>query len=386
MIKLFKAMGLPILRSYLAWVLGCISVVVSLSFHIAAQTPTPTPQPDDDVIEIETELIDIPVTVADRNGKYVIGLKKENFIVLEDGKSQEISEFSSTNVPFEIVLLLDTSGSARDDLELIRRSARVFIDSLRPGDRLGIAAYNSEVSGTQRVAVTEILAPLSADKTRLRAALDKISTSNATPFYDSLISVTQKMFPDDEKGNAVKRRALVMLTDGVDSSSTATFSTARNLVLDRGIAGFVVRVDTRPFFEQELLGDCSTSMRFSPSQIKRYYDSLSKSPRLERVTDICKMGDFERLDISKRLYEIADAEMEHLAQISGGAVFKAESLADARDAFNSVADTIGKIYSIGYYSTNDTKDGKFRRITVRLKGVEGDFVIRSREGYAAKPN
>lgn len=352
-----------------------------------AQSPTPTPNVEDNVvIRVDTELINIPVTVTDKYGKPVPDLKRHNFVVLEDGKSQEISDFSSVNVPFEIMLLLDTSGSAREDLERIKQSAKVFLESLRPGDKLGIAAYTTVSDNGKVAASTEILSPVTNDRSKILAALERIATSNGTPYYDSLLEVTKRSFPDSSMDSQIRRRALVVLSDGVDSTSNIDFLSARNFILSRGIASFIIRVDTRPYFEENLLGDCSTAIRFSQAQIKRYYDSLSKNSRMERVTDQCKLGDFERLDISKRLYEIADAEMEHLAKITGGYVFPAESLTDARRAFDRVAETIGKTYTIGYYSTNNLKDGKFRKITVSIKGVEGDLVIRSREGYTAKPN
>lgn len=365
------------------------AVVVMTCLELTAQTPTPLPDPSpdnekEDVIKVSTELVQVPVTVTDRNGKPIGNLKKENFIVFEDGKSQDISEFSSINVPFEIVLLLDTSGSARDELDAIRNSARVFINSLRPGDKLAIVAYATKTVGSERLAATEVVAPLSDNRSLLASALSRIGTSNGTPFYDSLIFSAQNVFPD-AKEQTVKRRALVALTDGVDSTSKTDFLAARTVIFNKAITSFVIRVNSRPFFEDNLLGDCSTAIRFSQAQIKRYYDSITSSSRLERVFDICKMGDFERLDISKRLYEIADAEIEHLTKVSGGKVFATETLADSKPAFDQVADSIGKIYTVGYYSNNYDSRKKFRTITVKLNGLDGDYIIRSREGYTVKP-
>jgi Ca-activated chloride channel family protein len=104
---------------------------------------------------------------------------------------------------------------------------------------------------------------------------------------------------------------------------------------------------------------------------------------MERTDDFCKLGDFERLAVSKKLYEIADLEMSTLAKTSGGRVFPVSDLSEARSAFRSVAEEIGTKYSLGYYSTNDKRDGTYRKIKVELKGVPPGSVVRAREGYTA---
>ena len=107
---------------------------------------------------------------------------------------------------------------------------------------------------------------------------------------------------------------------------------------------------------------------------------------MERTTDFCKLGDFERLAVSKALYELADSEMEGLAKSSGGKVFPVDDLGAARAAFKSVADEIGTKYSLGYYSSNGKRDGTYRKIKVELKGAPAGVVIRAREGYNAPSN
>ena len=103
----------------------------------------------------------------------------------------------------------------------------------------------------------------------------------------------------------------------------------------------------------------------------------------KKVYDFCKIGDFERLAISKLLYQIADNEMQTLAKTSGGKVFQAGSLSESRNAFQKVADEIGTKYSLGYYSNNEKRDGKYRRIKVEFKNLPKGTQIRAREGYNA---
>ncbi len=176
------------------------------------------------------------------------------------------------------------------------------------------------------------------------------------------------------------------LTDGVDSTSVSDFAEAKELLEQSGILCYFINVNTREFFEQNLLGDCQVAIRFSAAQIRRYYRKVSNNPKLETTSDFCQLGDFERLAISKKLYELAGEEMNSLAKVSGGKVFPVGDLGEARVAFKSIADEIGTKYSLGYYSTNDKRDGTFRRIKVEVKGLPAGTQIRAREGYTAPPN
>jgi len=348
---------------------------------------TPTPKPDEDeVIKVDTQLIDVPMVITDKAGKPILNLKQSNFVVYEDGKKQEILDFSTTTAPFEVALLLDTSGSTRADLQLITRAARHFISSLRPGDRVAIIAYNTERRPNYVSPVTEIVETLTDSRPGLASALEKVKTSNGTPYYDSLEQVVQKVFKEAPGERFRGRRALVALTDGVDSTSVSDFESAREVLEQAGIITFFIQVDTRPFFEQNLLGDCETAIRFSQAQIRRYYRQFSKGNNLEQAANFCQLGDFERLAISKKLYEVAAAEMELLAKNSGGKVFPVADLSEARSAFKSVADEVGTKYTLGYYSSNEKRDGTYRRIKVELKGVPPGIQIRAREGYTAPVN
>ena len=345
------------------------------------------PGDKDEVIKVNTQLIEVPVVITDKTGRPLLNLKQNNFSIYEDGKAQEILSFSTTTAPFEVALLLDTSGSTRSDLSLIQHAAENFIDSLRPGDRVAIVAFDQGPKNSSIPAVTEVISPLTDNRAKLREALQRVATSNGTPYYDGLVQIADKIFggppPEEFRG----RRALVALTDGVDSTSVADFDEAEEKLEKDGIISFFIDVNTRPFFEDNLLGDCTSAIRFSQAQIRRYYGSFGAQSTIERTDDFCKLGDFERLAISKKLYEIADSEMGKLAKTSGGKVFPVADLSEARAAFKSVADEIGTKYSLGYYSSNEKRDGSYRKIRVELKGVPAGTTVRAREGYTAQsPN
>ena len=358
----------------------CISLS---SVNFPAQTEK---KDDDEVIRVETQLVDVPLVVTDKTGKPVLNLKQNNFIVYEDGKAQEISEFAATNAPFEVALLLDTSGSTRGDLALIQRAAANFIASLRTGDKVSVISFRTERNETQAFAVSEVLNPLTDDRAKLKTVLDTVKTSNGTPYYDSLLQITEKVFQKPAKDDFRGRRALVALTDGVDSVSVAEFEEVREELEKAGITCYFIQVDTREFFEENLLGDCQNAIRFSTAQIRRYYRVYYPKANVEKTFNFCGLGDFERLAISKGLYELADKQMATLARVSGGRVFQVADLTEARNAFKSVADEIGTKYSLGYYSSNEKRDGTYRKIKVELKGVPAGSQIRAREGYTAPMN
>jgi VWFA-related protein len=363
---------------------GLLAFLVSVS-ALAAFAQEKKPEKEE-VIRVDTQLVDVPVAVTNAAGVPLRGLKQSNFVIYEDGKRQEISDFSAASEPFEIALVLDTSDSARAELPLIQRAAADFIASLRPGDRVALIAYNTERRENQAYAVSEILSPLTGDRRELRAAVDHVTTSNGTPYYNSLLQVAEKVFGRTPTEEFRGRRALVALTDGVDSSSTTDHSRVREELQERGIISFFIRVDTRDYFEENLLGDCQSATRFSTAQIRRYYGSIAAKSGMERTFNFCQLGDFERLAISKRLYEIADLEMNELAKTSGGKVFPVGDFTEARVAFKSVAEEIGTKYTLAYYPTNDKRDGTVRKISVELKGLPAGTKVRAREGYTAPKN
>jgi len=366
----------------------CLVFLLALSFgtKVSGQNKTPAKNEEDEVVRVDTELVDVPVVVTDRAGKPVLNLKQTNFAVFEDGKTQELIDFSATSAPFEVALLLDTSGSTRADLVLIQRAAQSFIDSLRPGDRVSIIAFKTIDDGERRAAAADVIIDLTDNRTALRSALERVSTSNGTPYYDGLVQVVDRIFRSAPKEEFRGRRALVALTDGVDSTSSAGYDDAREGLEQAGIVCYFIEVDTRPFFEEGLLGPCEGATRFSAAQIRRYYRSFGPRSNVEQSSNFCELGDFERLAISKKLYEIADFEMNSIAKRSGGKVFPAGDLTDARNAFKSVAAEIGTKYSLGYYSSNGKRDGSYRKIRVELRGLPLGAAVRAREGYTAPTN
>src|SRR5437870_8465281 len=125
-----------------------------------------------DVVRVETQLVTVPAVVTDRNGHPLTALRAENFVVFEDGKAERLTNFATTETPFEIALLLDTSGSTRAELGLIRDAANAFISALRAGDRVAIVAFNNSATNDSVVATVDVITPLTNDHKVLRSAIN----------------------------------------------------------------------------------------------------------------------------------------------------------------------------------------------------------------------
>jgi VWFA-related protein len=337
-----------------------------------------------DVVRVDTQLVSVPAVVTDSTGRPLSGLRADNFQILEDGQPQTIANFGTTDAPFEIALLLDTSGSTRDDVTLIREAANSFVNALRTGDRVGVVAFNQAQTTQDPIATVEVLSPLTSDRNALTRSIENLGSSNGTPYYDALEKVADVIFhnpPTDQ----VRRRAVVALTDGVDSVSNSDFNSAKLKLSRAGIACYFIQVNTEDFVEDRLMKDCRDDGRLSLSQrqLQRYREIFVPRAKAEDYANFCQMGPFERMSISRNLYNLARKEMNDLAKISGGRTFNATSLADARAAFARVAADIGTLYSLGYYPTNKSRDGKYRSIHLVVKGVKEKAEVRSRDGYYA---
>jgi len=338
-----------------------------------------------DVVRVETQLVSVPAVVTDVNGHPVSGLSQKNFQIYEDGKPQTITNFGTADAPFEIALLLDTSGSTREDIGLIRQAAVSFVEMLRPGDRVAVVAFSSVTQGKDNLPVVEVLEPLTSDRGLLRKAIGNLGASNGTPYYDAMNQISDVVFREPPRDDVRGRRAIVALTDGVDSASASDFNSAKIQLTRAGLACFFVQVNTEDYVEDRLMKDCQDDGRLtlSQKQLQRYRQLFQPKAKPEDYANFCQMGPFERMSISRELYNLARKEMNELARVSGGRSFAAASLSEARAAFGRVAADIGTLYSIGYYPTNKDRDGKYRAIRLEVKGVNGTAQIRARDGYYA---
>ncbi|HVG37690.1 MAG TPA: VWA domain-containing protein [Pyrinomonadaceae bacterium] len=361
--------------------------------------PTVTPNAAEDVddgetVRVETQLVSVPVSVTDRGGRMIGKLRAEDFSLYEDGRLQQITNFMTTDAPFEVALLLDTSGSTRAQLALIRRAANAFLAALRPGDRVSIVAFHTAEEEGNKLAAVEVKTKLTSDRDELRQAVESIGASSGTPFYDALARTVDEVFKEPAAPEMSGRRALVALTDGVDSTSDSDYVEARAALIRAGIACYFVQVSTEDFVEERLMRDCEDdgTLQLSRAQLKRYRKIYAPRADAGDYQDFCRMGPFQRMQISRDLYNLARREMADLARVSGGSITVADDLNEARRAFAQVAANIGTQFSLGYYPTNKARDGRYRAIRVEVKDAAqrggaaaggAPLTVRAREGYYA---
>src|SRR5262249_6716051 len=173
-----------------------------------SQAPTPS-GPEEvsagDVIKVNTTLVTIPVSVMDRDGRYVPNLQKEEFRIWEDGVEQEVAFFQSVDKPFSVVLMLDTSPSTQFRLEDIQDAAITFVNQLRPDDRVMVVSFNDDI---------KILSDFTTDRSKLHRAIQRSHTSDGTRLYDAV-----DMVINQQLSRIQGRKAIVLFTDGVDTTS-----------------------------------------------------------------------------------------------------------------------------------------------------------------------
>ena len=158
-----------------------------------------------DIIKVNTTLITIPVSVMDRDGRYVPNLQKEEFRIWEDGIEQEVAFFQSVDKPFSVVLMIDTSPSTQFRLEDIQDAAISFVNQLRPDDKVMVVSFNDDI---------KVLSEFTTDRSKLRRAIERSKTDDGTRLYDAV-----DMVINQQLSRVQGRKAIVLFTDGVDTTS-----------------------------------------------------------------------------------------------------------------------------------------------------------------------
>ncbi|MCP9494002.1 MAG: VWA domain-containing protein [Pyrinomonadaceae bacterium MAG19_C2-C3] len=417
------------------------------------RTDNEATQDDDEVIKVETNLVTVPVIVSNRDGGYLPDLTKEEFTVEENGKRQDIAFFATTQEPFHVVLMIDTSGSTEEKLVSIRRAATVFVAQLQAADRIKLISFDDTVKDA---------GDFTADRAQISSRIAGLRSGKGTRLYDAVAHAMRMLQPIQ------KRKAIVIFTDGVDfHSDRETYERNRRALEEAGIIVYPIRYETRRETERiareqaggsqtvdvgTILGGGSrrdgsggggtTAPTFPggtsptipdtrqgggigipnfpvPIIINRrrndpypggtrtpggtYPDTRddgrngginnpfpdgrddSRNGGINRYPD----GRGGRVDDSinvmlDRLYRTADEYLDDLARESGGRVLRADTLNSLPDAFAQIAAELRTQYSLGYYPTLRTRDGKYRKIKVRT--TRKNVYVRTRPGYRLPAN
>lgn len=301
---------------------------------------------DNDIIRVETDLIMIPVKVATKNGRAVPDIRQEEFRVFENGEQQEIAYFSSDDTPFSVALLLDMSYSTVFKLQEIQNAAKQFISELKPNDRVMIVAFAEK---------GRVLCDLTDNRTALRYAIEAAKVESGTSLYDTMDDVLNHRL-----ANASGRKAIVLLTDGVDTTSKkATLKGVLADLAESNVVVYPIRYSTYDDVQKSRRNDAE--VRYDDDD--RPYVVDTAPAKGERTED----------------YAMADEFMSEAADRTGGAVQRVSSRTNLAAAFSRIADELRKTYSLGYYPTGNRLPGSRNYIRVRI--YRPDLVVRARETY-----
>ena len=369
-----------IMKSKRAILLSLVALALASYSVASAQERRPADQDQDEAIKLKADLVMITAAVLDRDGRAIRSLKRDEFVVFEDGVEQKIAHFSPTEEPFTVMLLLDLSGSTRDEIALMKHAAKRFLTELRKDDRVGIIVFSGDV---------ELIADFTSDRKMLEEAIDaeeppqgsetyRFTRKTGTSFYDALLLAVEESPLKGVEG----RKAIVCMSDGVDSTSRSTYREIATLVEKADASVYFLELNTEEAMIRGLLKDKTDSgyINLSPSQINRYYDEFDRNST-ERNQPRDQIPPETKREIAAGLYDIARRDMRQLAERVGGRVYPVNALTDLAAVYKQVAEDLRSQYSIGYYPMNETHDGKWRavRIEVRRQGAN----VRARSGYWA---
>jgi Ca-activated chloride channel homolog len=300
-----------------------------------------------DVIRTDTALVMVPVTVMDRSGRYVPLLKRENFRIQENGVEQKIAYFATTDSPFTVVLLIDTSGSTHFRLDDIQDAAINFVSKLKDNDSVMVMSFDDRI---------EILCKATTDRDEIRRAIKHTRTGGGTRLYDAVDNILKKQL------NTISgRKAVVLFTDGVDTTSgRATYDTTLRLAEESDAPIYSVDYDTSGSMMAgglPLPGRGTINMPLPRTGIPGS-GGPGSSP-----------GDYKRA--VRYLHALSDA--------TGGRFYSGDSLFGIGQAFTWIAEELGRQYSLGYYPSTTGNEGERRQIKVR--STEPDVVVKSRQSY-----
>jgi VWFA-related protein len=294
---------------------------------------------EDEVVRIVTNLVSLNVSVYSNTLKTHIGtLGQKDFSVSEDGQEQPITYFATTDVPFDLVLLIDLSGSTARKRKLIRESTQRFIQATRPSDRVAIVTFST---------TTNVVSPLTGDRAALVASSNLIDDEvGGSHVWDAL-----KFTLDNVIGAKTleRRRSVVFMTDGVDNALPGGPM--------RGTRGSIIS-----------FSDLLEVVRRNDTLIIPIYLDTEKDEYSNAFTE--------------RRYENARKTLALLADESGGLYYKAKKIEDLEGVYGQVIEDLGKVYSLGYKPTNDKRDGRWRTVKIQLRNLP-DLSVRTRPGYYA---
>jgi VWFA-related protein len=379
-----------------------------------APTSTPTfsqnskkdPSGQEQAFELKGDLVEVPVIVRTQDNRLIADLKKEDFILSEEGVEQPISFFAHTEEPFHVALLIDTSGSTEEELPQIQTAAMAFVNQLHSPDRVTVVSFATAV---------RFECDFTSDRTALTQAIRQTRAGGGTVLYEAVQQSAERLRPI--KG----RKAMVLFTDGVDTASIqADYNETLTQMEESNVLVYTIRYDTidavRRGLRQPKAKERTVRIpappptppdRTPPQQPPNWpYPEPGRSPSPSPYPRRSPLpspspwpgpteptgpvpGDPTRMprqtppddETLEAMYEQGATYLWELANRTGGVRHEARVLGDLQAVFQKIAEELRHQYTLGYYRANTTRDGRYRRIRVKVNRSEAR--VRARPGYWA---
>jgi VWFA-related protein len=310
-----------------------------------ARTPAGTPAgavpesdiSEGDVIRVDSQLVTLNISVIDRGtNRGLTGLGQSDFKLFEDGQEQRIVQFESASAPFDLILLIDLSGSTREVVKLIRAAALRFVDAARPADRIGVITFAGEAA---------VVSTLTADREALRQRIETIDTGRGdTKLYDATNFAMNEVLRDAKKS---RRTAIVLMSDGLDGT----------------IPGVSGQQGSRVSYQETLRNIQEFDGVLYTLWLNTEYEAMSP------------------LDTQPEAFDAGHDRMKEMADAGGGVFYPVERLTDLAGAYEQVVADLGTMYSLAYRPLKNTRDGQWR--TIRIGVSRANAVPRGKRGYYA---
>ncbi len=320
---------------------------------------------DDDVIRVETNLVTVPVSVLDRNGRFISGLGQSDFRIFEDNAEQKIGFFQSIEQPFTVVLMIDVSPSTSFQMNEIQDAAIAFVNQLRPDDRVMVVTFDEKV---------KVLNRPTSDRNELRRAITAARQGNGTSLYVAVDRIFKT-----ELANIQGRKAIVLFTDGVDTTSRrASYDTTLRDAEETDVVVYPIRYNTmRDYGVSQGGGGVYRTPRNTGGVLGGILGAIITGGNVQIGNR--RGGGGGTAGSSSAEYALGRKYLETLAENSGGRSFEADSLSNLDAAFSGIAEELRRQYYIGYYPDDTGKPGDRKRIRVRV--MQPNLVVRAKTSY-----
>ena len=301
-----------------------------------------------EVVSVNTSLVTIPVSVRDRQGRYAPDLRREDFRVYENGVEQRVAYFAAVDQPFTVALVLDTSGSTEFSVGDMQRAALAFVAQLKAADRVTVISFDDHIS---------VLCEPTSDRAQLERAIRRARGGGGTRLYDAVEYTLRKKLAGVEG-----RKAVVLLSDGVDTMSHASYSGSIRTAEESDALIYTV----------------------SYGGFRGGLPGVMTQPRIPLpggggiVLGGPGSNGTSAADIAR-----GEAYLNELAVTAGGRMYRGNSVVNVSQAFEWVAEELRRQYSLGYYPKTAGKNGERRQIKVEV--TRPNLAVRARDSYVFKP-